>query len=140
MCASQGKKDEATLSELSRQAVEGKTFRDCEDKNMAIMTFGTRLYQIPLPLGYYLDIGYPLQIEVHLGDEKVLLYCPSFDETGEGNSLDDALADLGSSIFDFWRSLHRRDPVSLSEQLTKVLEEMDNHIRKGYNSQGRGKQ
>lgn len=91
------------------------------------ITGGTVLYQIPLKDGYQLKKDYPLIILERF--YKVTVECPAFADYGQGDTFDEALHDLGSSIIDFWNSLKEKSPEVLSDDLRRILAEMNLAIK-----------
>ena len=93
------------------------------------ITFGTALSTIPLKDELRLDRGYPIFIKQE-PDGMTIVECPAFDEYGYGQSFEEALSDLGSSIVDLWNSLKGMiaRQKNLAGELRQVLDEMNDHI------------
>jgi len=93
-------------------------------------TFGTALYNIPLPTPYKLKWKLPLLIRAT--EDCVIIECPFFEEYGYGKNYDEALKDLGQSIVDFWKSLKhlKKRRKNMRGSLAHVFDNMEEYIMK----------
>ena len=92
------------------------------------LTAGTLNYEIPFPQPFILKRGFPLIIKEN--DDGWLIECPAFDEYGYGKTYQQALNDLGTSLFDSWKSIARliQRKKKLGDELVREFNYLDENI------------